>query len=90
MRRPQPCLALFAICCAALSGLACGGGKPSVAADAYIEEAADAEEREGLTQARDDIDDEMRDLAVERDAEIERLRQENEDLRSRLAARRKK
>lgn len=66
------------------------GKKPSPAADPYIARAADAEEREGLTLARDDIDGEQRALLAEKDAEIERLRRENEELKARLAARAKR
>jgi len=61
--------------------------RPSSAADPYIEQAADAEEREALTLARDDIDREQRALVAQKDAEIERLRRENEELEARLAAR---
>ena len=63
------------------------GERPSTAADAYIERAADGEEREALTLARDDIDREQRALVAQKDAEIERLRRENEELAARLAAR---
>jgi len=66
------------------------GDRPSSAADPYIERAADAEEREALTLARDDIDQEQRALVAQKDAEIERLRRENEDLQAKLAARAKK
>ena len=62
---------------------------PSPAADPYIERAADAEEREALTRARDDIDREQRALVAQKDAEIERLREENEELKAKLAARAK-
>ena len=70
----------------------CGGSSesPSTAADPYIAKAADDEETEGLVQARDDIDAEMRARAAEKDEEIERLRKENENLRARLAARAKR
>ena len=61
--------------------------RPSTAADPYIERAADAEEREALTLARDDIDREQRALVARKDAEIERLRRENDELAAKLAAR---
>jgi len=67
----------------------CGSGGVSTAADPYISQAADGEEREGLTQARDDIDAEMREEAEELDREIERLRKENEELKAKLAEKRK-
>jgi hypothetical protein len=67
-----------------------GGGAHSSAADAAIAKASDSEEREGLTQARDDIDAEMSAAAAERDAEIARLKSENDALRARLAARPKR
>jgi hypothetical protein len=67
-----------------------GNGSHSPAADAAIAKAADSEEREGLTQARDDIDAEMGAVAAERDAEIARLKSENDALRARLAARSKR
>jgi hypothetical protein len=63
--------------------------QPSPAADPYIERAADAEEQEALALARDDIDREQRALAARKDAEIERLRRENEELKARLEARAK-
>ncbi len=75
---------------APLMGCGGSGGPPSTAADAYLARAEDDEEREGLSQARDDIDAEMRSLAEERDAEIERLRKENEALRARVEERRRK
>ena len=65
------------------------GDRPSTAADPYIERAADAEEREALTLARDDIDREQRALVAQKDAEIERLRKENAELEAELAARSK-
>ncbi len=65
------------------------GKRPSPAADTYIERAADHEEREALTLARDDIDQEQRALVARKDAEIERLRKENKELRAKLAARAK-
>jgi hypothetical protein len=68
----------------------CGSsGPPSPAADGYIARAADEEEHAGLTQARDDIDDEMRGKVEERQDEIARLRRENEELKAKLAARQK-
>ena len=63
------------------------GERPSPAADPYLERAVDAEEREALMLARDDIDREQRALAARKDAEIERLRKENEELKAELAAR---
>jgi hypothetical protein len=66
------------------------GERPSTAADPYIERAADSEEREALTLARDDIDREQRALVAQKDAEIERLRRENEALQAKLAARKNK
>jgi len=70
---------------AALSA-GCGSrGEPSPAADALIAEAADGEERQALTRARDDIDEEMREQAGALDEEIERLQKENETMRRRLA-----
>ena len=69
---------------------ACGGSSASNAADPYIAQAADGEERAGLTQARDDIDAEMRAVAAERDSEIARLEKENAELKARLAARPRK
>jgi hypothetical protein len=68
----------------------CGGNSASTAADPYISQAADGEEREGLTQARDDIDAEMRAVAAQKDAEIARLEKENAALKARLAARARK
>jgi len=64
-----------------------GGGDPSTAADPYIAQAENDEEREALIEARDEIDAEMRDEAAERDAEIERLQRENEELRRQLRER---
>ncbi|MBI3451213.1 MAG: hypothetical protein HY049_20150 [Acidobacteria bacterium] len=74
---------------ALLASLAGCSGVGSTAADPYIAQAADAEERAGLTAARDDIDAEMSAVAAEKDREIERLKQENAELRSRIAARKK-
>jgi len=73
-----------------ISLTACGGAGASTAADPYIAQAADGEERDGLTQARDDIDVEMRAVAAQRDAEIARLQKENAELKARLAARPRK
>jgi hypothetical protein len=64
-----------------------GRGESSTAADTYIAQASSDEERKALIEARDEIDAEMRVQAAERDAEIERLRRENEDLRRRLRER---
>ena len=66
------------------------GERPSPAADAYIERAVDTEERDALTLARDDIDEEQPAVVAEKDAEIARLREENEGLRERLAERTKR
>lgn len=70
-----------------LEGCSTGGSTPSgpsTAADEIIAASTDEEERKGLAQARDDIDAEMRDVAAGKDAEIEKLRRENEALRARL------
>ena len=70
-----------------LTGFSAGcesGGEPSPAADALIASAADSEERRALTRARDDIDDEMREEVKVLEEEIQRLREENDTLRSRL------
>jgi len=69
-----------------LQGCSVGGpsSSPSSSADGLIAEASDDEERRGLTQARDDIDAQMRDLVAGKDAEMEKLRKENEALRARL------
>ena len=70
-----------------LGGCSRGGSTPSgpsTAADEIIAASNEDEERKGLTQARDDIDAEMRDVAAAKDAEIEMLRRENEALRKRL------
>lgn len=74
-------LACLLVCCST------GGSTPSgptTAADEIIAASSEDEERKGLTQARDDIDAEMRDVAAAKDAEIEMLRRENEALRKRL------
>ncbi len=65
----------------------CGGEAPSTAANPYIAQAADEEEREALIMARDDIDAEMRTRVAEKDAEIERLQEEKRELEEKLAAR---
>ncbi len=54
---------------------------PSHAADAIIEKARTPEERRALEKARDEVDAEMRERVRELDAEIERLRKENERLK---------
>jgi len=54
---------------------------PSLAADAMIEKAKTPEERLALEKARDEVDAEMREKIRVLDAEIERLRKENEQLR---------
>lgn len=72
----------------ALAGCRAGAEKTvshSPAADELIRGAEDDEERRGLAQARDDIDTRMSREAAEKDAEIEKLRKENEALRARLA-----
>ncbi len=58
----------------------------SDAADAIISKAP-AEVRPDLEKARDTIDAEGRKVAAERDAEIRRLKQENEQLKKQLGAR---
>ena len=72
-----------------LGSAACTGSDPSPAADRYIEQAEDEEERQALIEARDEIDHEMRAISAEKDAEIERLRKENEELKAHLRARRR-
>ena len=57
------------------------GEAPSPAADEMIEKAKTPEEKRGLEQARDEVDKEMREKARALDAEIERLRKENEALK---------
>ncbi len=61
-----------------------GGGEPSTAADPYIAQAENDQEREALIEARDEIDADMREEAAEKDLEIERLQRENEELRRQL------
>lgn len=69
----------------ALAVTGCGTGEePSTAADEVIAAAGDAEEAEALRRARDDIDRQMCQVAAGKDAEIERLKRENEELRRRL------
>ncbi|HEY3175935.1 MAG TPA: hypothetical protein VGK94_09295 [Candidatus Polarisedimenticolia bacterium] len=78
--------AALALACLLL-GCQMGGSVPtgpSAAADEVIASSADEEERKGLTQARDDIDAEQREVVARKDAEIEKLRKENEALRARL------
>ena len=83
-----------AICAAALAALlpiaCCGGEPPSTAADRFIAQAADDEEREALESARDDVDAKMRAIVAQKDAQIEGLRKENETLKERLANREKR
>ena len=55
---------------------------PSHAADATIEKAKTPEERRALEKARDEVDAEMREKVRVLDAEIERIRRENEALRA--------
>ena len=55
--------------------------RPSPAADAMIGKAKTPEERLALEKARDEVDAEMREKIRALDAEIERLRKENEQLR---------
>lgn len=82
---------LLAPCCLVLLVLAAGcpggGDGTSPAADEYIAAAETEEERQALVEARDEIDEEMAALAAEKDAEIERLRKENEELRRELEER---
>jgi len=85
-RAIRPALVLAAIL-PLLALAACGSGDASTAADPYISQAEDSEERDALIMARDDIDAEMREQAGELDREIERLRKENEELKAKLAAR---
>ncbi len=54
---------------------------PSTAANAMIENAKTPEERRALEKARDEVDARMREKVRALDAEIERLRKENESLR---------
>ena len=54
---------------------------PTPAADSLIEKASTPEERADLQKARDEVDAEMREQARALDAEIDRLRKENEDLK---------
>ena len=68
-----------------LAVVSCGDRRaPSPAADEIIATAEDGEEKAGLTQARDDIDDEMRRTAQQKDEEIRKLREENDALRKKL------
>ena len=85
----SPRITIAAMALALLALLPACGDQPSPAADSFIERAADAEEREALTLARDDIDQEQRALIALKDAEIERLRKENEELKTSLEARAK-
>ncbi len=55
--------------------------EPSRAADDLIETARTPEERATLERARDEVDAEMREEVEALDAEIERLRKENEALK---------
>ncbi len=55
--------------------------RPSTAADGMIEKAKSPEERRALEKARDEVDARMREKVRALDAEIERLRKENESLR---------
>ena len=80
--RQATCCLILALACLPIG---CGSKEaPSPAADAVIARAEDEEERQALTQARDDIDAEMRRAVAEKEAQSERLRQENEALRKRL------
>ena len=54
---------------------------PSPAANERIEKATSPEERRALEKARDEVDAEMREKVRALDAEIERLRKENERLK---------
>ena len=55
--------------------------RPSSAADAMIGKAKTPEERLALEKARDEVDAEMREKIRALDAEIERLKKENESLK---------
>ncbi len=88
-RVPFPLALAAGLTFAFLSTCSEGSGHSS-AADPAIAKASDSEEREGLTQARDDIDAEMSAVAAKRDAEIARLKSDNDALKARLAARAKR
>ncbi len=70
---------------AALALAACGSREPasdhSHAADAIIQSAPTAKEREELTKVRDDVDAAARERLRQLDAEIARLEKENAQLR---------
>lgn len=83
-------LALACGLAAGCGGRAPGAGTPSSAADAAIGQAADAEEREGLTAARDDLDARYRAEYEAKQAELERLEEENKRMREELARREKR
>ena len=84
MNRPLSPVLMVAAALLCVAG-ACGKSeRPSPAADDVIAKSSNAEEREGLTRARDDIDEGMRRAVAEKDAEIERLRKENDELRKKL------
>ena len=63
------------------SGRPAAAEKPSPAADAMIGKAKTPEERLALEKARDEVDAEMREKIRALDAELERLRKENEQLK---------
>jgi predicted RNase H-like nuclease (RuvC/YqgF family) len=84
VRRFSHAAAVVGVATMALLLSACGSGS-STAADQFIAEAENPEERQALTEARDDIDKEMTESLEELDKEIERLRKENEELKARLA-----
>lgn len=85
MRGRAVTLALLLLAASLAAG--CGGEAPSAAANPYIAQAADEEERAALVTARDDIDAEMRARVAEKDAEIERLQKERRELEKKLTAR---
>lgn len=84
MRNTSRVATLIAVAAASLIFSGCDGGG-STAADSFIAQAEDPEERAALTEARDDIDAMMKKSLEELDQEVERLRKENEELKARLA-----
>lgn len=79
--------------CAALVLAGCtpeakdGNAGPSTAADAVLARASSDDERRALENARDEIDARAREEIAARDAEIDRLKRENDELRRRLGER---
>jgi len=73
--------------CLAIVLAACGSRQPapdhSHAADKIIDAAATPEERAELTRVRDEVDAAAQDRILELDAEIERLKKENAEIRKR-------